>query len=115
MPDNVDAAALLPFSYPAAGPDMSPHRQPVEEVTFAEKWGQRRETRTLRDRGLGSSVSGSGWLPSTPRAVTALVRIKFQIIGIGTILHSGSSSDNSWTPGNIAWQSNVRQHLAPLL
>ena len=41
IPENVDTAALLPLGYPADGVEYGPTtRQPVEEVTFAEKWGQ---------------------------------------------------------------------------
>jgi nitroreductase len=46
IPTNVDTAALLPLGYPAAGSRYGPtNRRPVEEVTFAEQWGQRWEAR----------------------------------------------------------------------
>ena len=42
IPENVDTAALLPLGYPADGVEYGPtKRQPVEEVTFDEKWGQK--------------------------------------------------------------------------
>ena len=44
---HVDTAALLPLGYPAAGARYGPtNRRPVEDVTFDEAWGQRREART---------------------------------------------------------------------
>ena len=40
IPANVETAALLPVGYPAEGVGYGPtRRQPVEEVTFWEKWG----------------------------------------------------------------------------
>lgn len=44
IPENVDTAALLPMGYPADGVGYGPtNRQPVEGVTFGEKWGQKWE------------------------------------------------------------------------
>ena len=41
IPDNVDTAALLPLGYPADGASYGPtRRRPVEEVTYAERWGE---------------------------------------------------------------------------
>ena len=40
IPDNVETAALIPIGYPAEGVRYGPlKRQPVEEVTFKDRWG----------------------------------------------------------------------------
>jgi nitroreductase len=40
IPENVETAALLPIGYPAEGVRYGPtRRQPVEEVTYWERWG----------------------------------------------------------------------------
>ena len=40
IPENVETAALLPIGYPAEGARYGPTvRQPVEEVTYWERWG----------------------------------------------------------------------------
>ena len=41
IPANVDTAAMLPLGYPADGVRYGrTRRQPVEQVTYSEKWGQ---------------------------------------------------------------------------
>ena len=42
IPENVDTAALLPLGYPDAGNRYGPTtRQPVEEVAYSDRWGQK--------------------------------------------------------------------------
>lgn len=44
IPQNVETAALLPVGYPADGVQYGPTRRaPVEEVTYWEKWGAKRQ------------------------------------------------------------------------
>lgn len=41
IPDNVETAALLPVGFPADNNRYGPtRRQPVEEVTYREQWGE---------------------------------------------------------------------------
>ena len=48
IPENVETAALLPIGYPAEGARYGPtRRQPVEEVTYWERWDNPRAGTTL--------------------------------------------------------------------
>jgi nitroreductase len=40
-PDHVETVAMIPIGYPARGRFGAPPRRPVEEVTYADRWGQR--------------------------------------------------------------------------
>jgi nitroreductase len=40
IPDDALTMALIPLGYPARGAWGEPRRRPVEEVTFAERWGE---------------------------------------------------------------------------
>ena len=44
IPENVETAALRPLGYPANGVRYGLiKRMPVQEVTFWDKWGEKRE------------------------------------------------------------------------
>ena len=44
IPENVETVALIPVGYPAEGEHFGgSRRKPVEEVTFYERWGQKKE------------------------------------------------------------------------
>jgi len=46
IPENVETAALLPVGYPASGARYGPtRRNPVEEVTFLDTWGNQGKLR----------------------------------------------------------------------
>ena len=43
IPESVETAALIPLGYPAEGEHFGgSRRQPVEEVTFYDRWGQKK-------------------------------------------------------------------------
>lgn len=44
IPDNVETVALIPIGYPADGQEFGgSKRKPVEEVSFYDRWGQKKQ------------------------------------------------------------------------